>query len=266
MDLDTNIQNTASESATSNEPETQQDEALGKTSDTAPHDPTATENDSAQSNGEGADSTTEEMQGAPFLSFRYNHEDRALSRDETINAAQIGLKYGEISEKLDRAAAIKGVSATELLDSMISAERDSYRNSLIEKLGDDGETVERLMKLYDMEQSDKYEKVLADKKAEAEKTQQNLNERLADEFISLKGEFPEYVEYGNLPAEVRREAEGGKDLMTALLLHRHREEKAATQAKEQAAAAAKATAGSLSGETDNESADVNEFKAGLWGR
>jgi protein involved in temperature-dependent protein secretion len=92
-----------------------------------------------------------------------------------------------------------------------------------------------------------------------------LNERLAAEFLELKGEFPEFLEYGNLPAEVRKAAEGGRDLMSALLLHRHKEEKAAAKAREQAAAAAKATAGSLSGESNNETTDVSEFKKGLWG-
>lgn len=265
MDLDNNIQNAASEGATPNEPETPKDDVLDSASGTAPQDPTAAQDDSARSDGEGADPAADQnADNTPFLSFRYNHEDTSLTRDEAINAAQIGLKYGEISEKLDRAAAIKGVSATELLDSMISAERDNYRASIVEKFGEDGEEVEKLMKLYDIEQSDKYQKAIENRRAEAEKNEHSLNERLATEFLTLKGEFPEYAEYGNLPAEVRREAENGRDLMSALLLHRHREEKKTAAAKEQQAAAAKSSAGSLSGESDNESADVNEFIAGVW--
>ena len=125
MDLDTNIQNAASEGATPNEPETHQEENLDSASGTAPQDPTAANDDSARSDGEGAAPVAENQNAdQPFLSFQYNHEDRSLSRDEAINAAQIGLKYGEISEKLDRAAACKGMSVAELVDSMISAERD----------------------------------------------------------------------------------------------------------------------------------------------
>lgn len=265
MELDNNIQNATSEGATPNELETQQEVNEESASDTAPQDPTAPAGTSARSDSEGADSVAEQPNAdTPFLSFRFNHEEKVLSRDEAVNAAQIGLKYGAISEKLDRAAAIKGVSAAELIDSMISAERDKYRSDLVEKLGEDGETVERLMKLYDIEQADKYQKVINDKKAESEKQEQTLNERLANEFISLKAEFPEYAEYGNLPVDVRREAENGRDLMSALLLHQHRINKAAASQKEQEAVAAKATAGSLSGENDNESADINGFIAGVW--
>lgn len=264
MDLASNIQNAASEDAIPNEPETQQEAAKVNASDTAPQDPTAAEDAAARSDGTSADPVTEQNANTPFLSFRYNHENRDLTRDEAINAAQIGLKYGEISEKLDRAAAIKGVSAVELLDSVISAERENYRNSLFERLGDDEETIDRLMKLYDIEQADKYEKALEDKKAQAEIKEHSLNERLANEFVSLKADFPEYAEYGNLPAEVRREAEKGTDLITALLLHKHREEKTAAAAKQAETAAAKATAGSLTGQSDNESNDIKEFKAGLW--
>ncbi len=265
MDLDTNIQNAASEGATPNEPETQQDEALESASGTAPQDPTAAEDDSARSDGDGASPAAEQdADTTPFLSFRFNHEDKALTRDEAVNAAQIGLKYGEISEKLDRAAAIKGTSAEELIDSIIASEREIYKSGLAERLGEDSEMVERLMKLYDIEQADKYKQAIESRKAEAEKNEHSLNERLASEFLTLKGEFPEYAEYGNLPAEVRRAAESGKNLMSALLLHRHREEKKMAAAKESEAAAAKATAGSLSGEVDNESTDIKEFKAGLW--
>lgn len=266
MNLDNNVQNAASEGATPNEPETQQGESLDNASGTAPQDPTAVGDDSARSDGDGAGSIAEpNADTSPFLSFRFNHEDKALTRDEAVNAAQIGLKYGALSEKIDRAAAIKGTSAEELIDSIIANERETYKKGLEERLGDDGETVERLMKLYEIEQADKYKQTLETRAAEEQKSEDTLNERLATEFLELKGEFPEYAEYGNLPAEVRKAAENGKNLMSALLLHRHREEKAATQAKEQAAAAAKATVGSLSGESDNESADVNEFKAGLWG-
>lgn len=265
MDLDNNVQNAASEGATPNEPETHQDDVLDSASDTAPQDPTAANDDSARSGGEGAGPAAEQdADNTPFLSFRFNHEDKALTRDEAVNAAQIGLKYGALSEKLDRAAAIKGTSAEELIDKIIADEREVYKNGLIERLGGDGETVERLMKLYDIEQADKYKKTLEERAATEKMNEHTLNERLAAEFLELKGEFPEFSEYGNLPAEVRKAAEGGKDLMSALLLHRHKEEKAAAKAREQAAAAAKATAGSLSGENDNESADVNEFIAGVW--
>lgn len=265
MDLDTNIQNTASEGATPNEPERQQEENLDNASGTAPQDPTAAEGTSARSDGEGANPVAENQNAdQPFLSFQYNHEDKNLSRDEVINAAQIGLKYGEISEKLDRAAAYKGMSVAELVDSMISAERDKHRAELVEKLGEDNDTVDRLMKLYDIEQADKYQKAVEDQKAEAKKNEQDLNQRLADEFLELKGEFPQYAEYGNLPQEVRREAENGRDLMSALLLHQHRQNKIAAQEKESEAAAAKASAGSMNGQSNDESSDIKEFLAGLW--
>lgn len=265
MDSDTNIQNAASEGATPNESETQQEENLDSASGTAPQDLTAANDNSAQGGGEGVNPAAENQNNdEPFLSFRFNHEERSLSHEEAINAAQIGLKYGEISEKLDRAAAIKGVSVPELIEGMISAERDKHRAELIEKLGEDNDTVDRLMKLYDIEQADKYQKALEDKKTEAKNNEHTLNQRLADEFLSLKGEFPEYAEYGNLPPEVRREAENGRDLMSALLLHQHRQNKIAAAQKEQEAAAAKASAGSMEGQGGNESSDIREFKAGLW--
>lgn len=267
MGLDNEIQNTASEGATPNEPETQQGENSVNAPNTAPDDSAAADGTSARSDGEGADPVADQnADNTPFLSFRFNHEDKALTREEAVNAAQIGLKYGALSEKLDRAAAIKGVNAESLLDSIINADREAYKASLAERLGEDGgEMIDRLMRVYDMEQAEKYKKSVESREAEQKQSEQSLNERLAAEFLELKAEFPEFLEYGSLPAEVRRAAENGKDLMSALLLHKHREKKAIAKAEQQAAAAAKATAGSLSGEGDNVNADEKSFLKGLFG-
>ena len=265
MEIENNIQNEASEGATPNEPETQQDNQEGNATDTAPQGQDAATDDSTRDGGEGAESAGNNEQAEPFLTFKFNHEERALNRDEAIDAAQRGLKYGEVSEKLDRIAAIKGQSVSELIDGMISAERETYRNGLIERLGDDGETVERLMKLYDIEQGEKYSKAVSDREAEAKQQEESLNARLAAEFITLKKEFPEFAGYGDLPAEVRTAAEDGKDLMTAYLLHKHRTEKAAAAAKEAAENAAKASIGSMSGENENTSSEEQSFLKGLWG-
>jgi len=263
MDLYNEIQNAVSEGAIPNEPETHQDDALDISSGTAPQDPTDTDAESVRSDGDGAVSAAEqEADSTPFLSIRFNHENKSLNRDEAINAAQIGLKYGGLCEKLNRAALLKGMSAEALIDSIISGEREAYKNSLPENL--DGETVERLMKLYDIEQADKYKQSVQTAEATEISQEQALNERLATEFLELKGEFPEYFEYGSLPTEVRKAAEDGKDLLSALLLHRHKSEKAAAKAREQAEIVAKAGMGSLSGDSYGESNDVSEFKRGLW--
>lgn len=263
MELD-NVQNTASESAISSELETHQETDEANTPDTVPQGQEVTDEGTAQSGTESAESTAEQQTAEPFLTFKHNHENVSLNREQVIDAAQRGLKYGEISEKLDRIAAIKGITPTEFIDGVIAGERESYRKSIVDRLGEDNETVDRLMKLYDIEQGEKYNKAITDRQTAEKEREETLNSRLANEFTALKAEFSELQGYGDLPKEVRQSAEDGKDLMTAYLLHRHREEKAVTAAKVAAETAAKASAGSMSGEAENESLEIKNFIDGLY--
>lgn len=263
MDLE-NIQNETNEGAIPNESETQQETEGVSSSDTVPQGQSEALDNSAQG-GEGAETAESNEQIEPFLTFKYNHEERSLNREEAINAAQRGLKYGELSDKLDRIAAIKGVSPTEFIDGVIAAEREAYKQSISERLGDDSETVERLMKLYDIEQGEKYNQAVAERDAKAKQQEDTLNSRLATEFLILKAEFPEFSGYGDLPKEVRKEAENGKDLMSAYLLHKYKTEKAAQIEKNNSETAAKASTGSQSGEAENVSSEEKEFLKGLWG-
>ncbi|MBR4073059.1 MAG: hypothetical protein IKK24_03860 [Clostridia bacterium] len=152
MEFEKEILNGANLLTTTDESETQQELIEVNAPDTAPQGQGAANVISARGDSQTVTAAGEKQtEKEPFMVIRYNHENRNLSREEAITAAQKGIRFSNLAEKLDRLAAIKNVSAEAFIDSMLSNERDTYKNGLLEKFGGNCDTVEQLMKLYDIE-------------------------------------------------------------------------------------------------------------------
>ena len=260
-----NVQNTSGQETIPAEMETQQEVETNAELDTAPQGEQADDNASAQdTDGNGTeDNGTEPV--APFLEIQYNHEKKGLSRDEAITLAQKGMHYQSTYDSLERVATLKGQSVKEFLSGIETAQDDAYRQGLIEKFGDDNDTVEKMMELYNINKQKTLDNARENRKAAAEAEEQSINERLANEFVEMKnGDFPELTEFKDLPEEVKKAAFSGLSLSHAYLKYMHNENKKIAAAKAQADTAAKKSTGSMASDKEDSNPQTSALLKGLW--
>ena len=265
--MNDNVQNALEQETIPAEMETQQEVDSGAEIDTAPQGDESTENSSAQAEngGNGTEENGAEPE-APFLEIRYNHESRGLSRDEAIKLAQKGIYYQDTYDTLERAATLKGQSVEDFLKSIEADQDNAYRQGLIEKFGDDEDTIGKMMELYNINKQKTLDDARANQKAAAEAQEQSVNERLAQEFVEMKnGDFPELTEFKDLPEEVKRAAFEGLSLSHAYLKYMHNENKKIAAAKASAEAAAKKSTGSLGSPEEGKTSFESGFLQGLRG-
>lgn len=257
------------------EPHAEQDVDTGASGTPNPDDT----NGAAEGSENGGEGNGNEESGEDenFLPITFNHESRTLNREDAAKFAQLGLKYQslldggynpdelkDVHSQLDYLAAQKGVSIGDLVSGLLQSEETLYRQGLEERFGDDKDTVEQLMKLHRNEQKEKYNQILSERKSQKEKTVQDANERIAKEFSEVKENFPEYSEYAKLPAEVKAAALKGENLFNALLRFNHQEKLKIDAAAKQQAAAAKASAGSVTNAGEKINSVNDAFLKGLW--
>ncbi len=204
------------------------------------------------------------------LKVRFNHQDRTLTHEEAVAYAQKGLKYDSIApmlQDLSYLAAINGKTAAELIQEYIHAGEALYRHALEDKYGEDTEIINLMMERYRVQNKAKYERSENDRRnaerAIEEKARMALEERLAGDFAELQKDFPAIKSFAELPKEVKQEAVGGRDLLTAYLLYRHREEKKTAAAKQTEAAAVRASAGKMGSADEQDDPLMAAFLKGL---
>ncbi len=242
MEENTNMTN---ESNISQESDTQQEVITGAETNAASSEGTANTEISAQG-GENTKSTEGQSAEAPYLEIKYNHEKKGLTREEAISWAQKGMHYESTYNSLERAAALKGVSVNDFLKNLETAEDEAYRQSIIEKYGNDEEIIADMMEIYEARKQKTLDNAAESKRKAAEEKEQSINERIANEFSLMKKDFPEVTEYSKLPEAVKKAASEGMPLAYAYLLHQHTERQKVEAAKNQAAEAEKHSAGTLS--------------------
>lgn len=276
MEENTNVQAEVSQDTTPDAEEngTQQAEAGNTGTDTATQDSGTDEGTTARAEGEdGADGTsaegTNEQAPPPFLTVRYNHEDKPLTQAEAITLAQKGMHYDTLHGKLDYLASLQRVDVNTFVERMLEAPEAAYRKHLEDLYGEDSEDIEIGMNIFREKQADNYKKYVADRdkavKDKVENEKKTTQSRLAEEFIELQREFPEVAEFKDLPDSVIVEASQGKrDLMSCYLKYLHTENKRIKAAEVTAAAASISSAGSMSSAGGEISNEERQFLAGLW--
>ena len=273
--MDENVQNTEMQDAIPAEQESQQEVIAEDTATTAPDEQLGTEDTTARDEGTEVTPPESDLETAPvvspFLSVQYNHEDRPLTREETVDLVQIGLHHKALHQKLDYAAAISGTDVDTLINNIIKAPEEAHKKHLEELYGEGSEDVEIGMEIFRKKQGENYDKIVADRasaaKAKTEADEKSIQTRLAEEYIELKKEIPDAPEYSQLPDSVILEAAKGKrDLLSCYLRYRHAENQKITAAQATQQAAAKASAGTMeTDEGDNKSSFDKGFLEGLWG-
>lgn len=230
--------------------------------------PGTAENEAEQAEsaeGNGAE-VNPEVAEEPIITVRYNKQDRGLTRQEAITLAQKGLKFDSMSEMLNNIsylAAIQDKTPAELIRGYIEAGENIKRQELIDRYGEDNEVIEVMMEKFKTENQQKFSAVketIKQKEAEAE---QDLNQRIADEFQNMKADFSELTDYASLPTEVKRAAVNGMPLKYSYLEYKYAQEKLAAAAKSQAEAAAKKSTGSMATD-EGASSTEDALLRGLW--
>lgn len=257
--------NASAESTISEQMEQQQEVSSDNLPATAPQEQGEPE-DNTVSNGEGMNADSEPDKAEPYMIARFNHEDKPLSREEATNWVQLGMKHQALYDRLDYIAAQSDKSVDELVDNMMSSMESQKRDELADRFGDDESTINDLMTIWRNQQKEKYDKVVSDRASATAEKEQSLNERLANEFTEMKKDFPELTDYASLPQQVRKAAADGMPLAYAYLMHNHTEQKKVALAAEQAAEAAKKTAGSMNTDGSDTATEADKrFLASLWG-
>lgn len=264
------VQNTSGQETIPAEMETQQEVETNAALDTAPQGEQTSEDTSAQDT-DGNQNGSEEngtQPPTPFLEIQYNHEKKGLSRDEAITLAQKGMHYQSTYDSLERVATLKGQSVKEFLSGLETAQDYAYRQGLVEKFGDDEETIGQMMELYNINKQKTLDSAREYRNAEVLKEEQSINERLANEFVEMKNsDFPELTEFKDLPEEVKKAAFSGMLLSHAYLKYMHNENKKIAAAKSQSEAAAKKSTGSLGGSYEEGGNSFERgFLQGLWSK
>ncbi len=251
-----------------------QAQAENSGTDTATQDPETDEGNAtraAEENaGESAADNADNAVPTPFITVRYNHEDRELSQEEAVSLAQKGLHYDTLHGKLDYVASLQGIDVNTLVDRLMTAPEEAHRKHLEELYGEDSEDVKIGMDIFKSKQSENYKKYVADRENAANEKEaaerQSVESRLADEYRELKAEITDAPEYSALPDSVIREAASGKrDLYSAYLRYLHNQKTKVDTVQKAAEEAASASAGSMeAGNVEHLSSDERQFLAGLW--
>lgn len=263
-----NVQNAVNESTISQEPETQQEVNEVVTPETAPQDGEHTEDTSTQGNeNSGVADENNAESATPFLEIQYNHEKKGLTRDEAAKLAQKGIYYEGAYNTIERVATLKGQSVEDFLKGIETAQDEAHRQSLISKFGEDTDTVDKMMELYNLQKEKTLQGAKESREQAAAQAEQSTNARIAEEFSKMKADFPELTEYSAMPTEVQKAAMDGMSLSHAYLLYKHNEQKKIDAAKQSQAEAAKKTAGSMETTSAEEMTEAERgYLNGLWGR
>lgn len=206
----------------------------------------------------------------PFISVRYNHKNRDFTKEEARNFIQKGIHTEALRAKLEYLARRQNTDVNSLVDKIVRAPEETYRNHLETMYGKGSPDVEIGMKIFREKQSEEYKKMLLESEnATKEKDKINsINSRLADEYMKLKEEVPDVPEYSKLPDSVIMEAvEGKRDLYSAYLHFLHKEKMKIDAAKKSQTAANVASSGRMGkGNGDNMNSSDRNFLLGLWSK
>ena len=200
-----------------------------------------------------------------YLDVTFNHLKRALSREEAVKYAQLGLKHEKLSplfDKLSFLASVSGVTREEYLQNKIEESRTELKKSIEEKYGSDEQTVQDMLEYTLAKRGEDFKNFLKE-----EQSQHEIEaERLKEGFSELCNEFPELKEKGfnGLPNEVKNSVLEGERMLYAYLLHKHNQSKIEAELRAAQEKAEENSSGSLSSATEGYTADA--FLEGLFSR
>lgn len=213
---------------------------------------------------------SEKEKSEPFVSVRYNHKNRDFTKEEAVKFIQKGMHTESLRAKLEYLAKQQNTDVNTLVEKIVKAPEEAYRNRLEQMYGKNSPEVDIGINIFREQQSEEYKKIMQDsEKYENEsKMADEINSRLAEEYLMLKKEMPQAPQYSELPnAVILEAAEGKRDLYSAYLHYLHKEKLKIDAAKKSQIAAKTASLGKMSkGSEDNMSSSDRNFLLGLWSK
>lgn len=192
--------------------------------------------------------STETVSTDDTVTLRYNKEDVKVSKDEVKRLAQYGMHlekigagsgndFKEMLSELDYYATLQGKSIKDAVKALIDGAETSYKEELIEQLGEGNPLIEEMLEL----RRNKNRKVYEDAKAEREKKTQtdaaekerSIAAKISAQFEEIVKEFPEYPTIEDIPEKVLKNAFKSGDLEKELFRYKLTEEKKVNAAKQQ---------------------------------
>lgn len=225
----------------------------------------AASNQSAGTDGNG-NGNQNQPQSDAFLTTLFNHETRQLSRNEAEQLVQIGLYSKPHIDRLKYLARLSGEGGVkELLNRLISEGEQRLTDDISGKVADPSLakqiTEQRLAQLREAMPDDEAER--ANKEAK-----DDINHRLAEEFLQLQSEFPETQDFAQLPLWVKeRAALEGVPLKYAYALYICKEqEKIQANLQSQQKAAEHSARSLKSDASEGTSPEMASVYKALWGQ
>ena len=188
----------------------------------------------------------------PVIRAKYNKRELAFTGEEAAPLVQKGLKFEAIEpdyRRLKRLALAEGVGVSELLDRLLrESDEAAYRRAL-EDCGGNARAAEKLAAFQRREQEER-----------AGGREADTAER---EFREVDAAFPgRFAGAEELPVPVvELAARRGLPLLDAVLRFDHEQKRQAEAARVRQEAAAKASAGSMTGESARADLDAEAFSA-----
>lgn len=229
----------------------------------------------AVNEAEGTNNTDESEEiTSPSENFklRFNHEDIDIPMEEAKRLAQMGKHYEQnvknTIDSLDYVATLQGTSVKELVDSLVNGVDAAYREELESELGADNPLVEEMMELRRSKNQKNFEDVRAQRAAAEEaaekEAQKSITLKLAEQFESIRDDFPEYDTIEKVPDVVIKRAISGGDLEKEMLRYMLSERKNIDDQKVVTEKNKKENIGSVASETADDGT-FSAFMRGLWG-
>ena len=211
-----------------------------------------------------------EKKTEPFISVRYNHKNRDFTKEEAKKFIQKGMHTESLRAKLEFLAKNQGTDVNSIVERIVKAPEEQHRRYLESIYGKGSLNVEIGMDIFRQKQSDEYKKLMSDEEnsIKENETINEINSRLANQYLTLKAEMPNAPEYCKLPDSVILEAaEGKRDLYSAYLHYLNKERMKIEAAKKMEVAANTASSGKMGkGGEDNMSSSDRNFLLGLWSK
>ena len=255
VNLDDTVPQVESEgTATEVETETNAEPTTANASGEVDTEQTSEEDEPTEQNG------TDGVDSAPFLSVRYNHEDRELTQAEAQSFAQKGMQAEPLMADLRMLAAQDGYkSVKEFVETLKKTAQQSRVDNIRNQLVDDTDEnmLNAILNVEMQKLKDAAGVIEADERKAFESEYETEHARLADEFISLQKEFPNLKEFKDVPKQVLMLAQKEKiSLLDAQLRFNHAENKKITQSKQSSAAASESSTGSMQSNSSDVSSAV----------
>ena len=243
-------------------------------------EPSETPNTEEKPSEEASNDTAEQPENADEFVLRYNHEDLSVTKEEAKRLAQIGMHYDKLGKSygedvksvmadLEYFAVLQNKSIKEVVTEMVNGIENSYRQELIEELGEGHPLIEEMMELRKSKNMKAYEdykgqKSIKEQQAAAE-AEQAVTTKLATQFEEISKSYPEYKTMADVPDVVYKQALKSGDLEKELLRYQLAQEKVIKETTQNEEKNKKENIGSISTGGKVEDSAISEMLKGVWG-